>query len=349
MTKEFRREFQEYREKYWPAVAEVVDRAVVDAGLEGTTLASMIAYQMNSGGKRLRAVLPLMMAEALGRSPVELVPFGAACELIHNATLVHDDLQDGDRTRRGEPAVWVKYGAAQAINLGDGLLYLAPRCLEYLEIEDSLRWSVTMEVLQQVLQVIDGQEREFALDFETATVNDYERMVEGKTSGLFAVPLVGAARIGGADEAMVTGLAEACGHLGGLFQIQDDVLDLYGEKGRETPGGDLREGKISALVLAFREIADGDDRARLGRLVNSDREAVEESEVQWAIEAFRSQGALQSVLEAIETRRQRARSVEGLDDYPKVRQFVDSMAELFLAPIAHLINESESNIPREGR
>ena len=100
---------QEHLEAILEAIAQTFAREV---GAQ-STLAQMTTYHMRTGGKRLRALLPLAVAERMGRPPAELIPFGAACELLHNATLVHDDLQDGDRVRRGEQAVWVRYGAAQ--------------------------------------------------------------------------------------------------------------------------------------------------------------------------------------------------------------------------------------------
>ena len=101
-------------------IREVVGEAVPP----DSTLVGMLSYHMGTGGKRLRALLPLAVADALEAQPAQLVPFGAACELLHNATLVHDDLQDGDEMRRDQEAVWKRYGAAQAINLGDAMLYL---------------------------------------------------------------------------------------------------------------------------------------------------------------------------------------------------------------------------------
>ena len=325
--------FLRLRQRYEGAIEETIQRAVAQAELEGTSLEAMLQYHMGTGGKRLRAVLPMMVARALRVDPEEVIGFGAACELIHNATLVHDDLQDGDRCRRGESTVWVRFGEAQAINLGDAMLYLAPLCLDDVAAQDELRWAVGREIFTQVLRVIDGQQREFELSFSSARWPEYERMVEGKTSGLFALPLVGTARLCGAEAAVAKALEAAAGHLGVLFQMQDDVLDLYGEKGREQRGGDIREGKISALVVAFCEEAPAEEVARLREIIEADRDETGADDVAWAIEAFRRRGALAAVLEAIDERRRRAVGGAGLEEREGLRELIEGLADLFLEPI----------------
>ncbi len=329
--------FRRYADEYRQELTDVIARAVDDAELVGTSLQEMLDYQMSTGGKRLRALLPLMVADALDEPPDRVLPFGAACELIHNATLIHDDLQDGDRLRRGQPAIWVRYGSSPAINLGDALLYLAPLCLEYADVEEGLRWQVASMIFRQVLGVVDGQEREFALDATTATHDDYVKMVVGKTGGLFCLPIVGAARLCGASEAIVEALQLVSRELGVLFQIQDDIVDLYGEKGRECRGGDLREGKISALVIAFGSRAPSSEVQRLHQILEAGRDETTEDDVAWAIEQFRRRGALSSALENIAGCRRRALAVQGLGDHQELRDLIDGLVDLFLKPIEHLL------------
>ncbi len=332
MGQQIRQQFLDYRQQFWPPIVDLIDGVIRQAGLSETTLAQMVDYQLSTGGKRLRAVLPLMVAEALDLPPETVLPFGAACELIHNATLVHDDLQDGDRLRRGKEAVWVAYGQAEAINLGDALLYLAPLCLKHLDVDGQRRWQVSQLIYEQVLQVIDGQQQEFELTL-AAGQQGYRRMVTGKTSGLFALPMMGAARLCGADQSLIDALGQACRHMGVLFQIQDDVLDLYGEKGREAPGGDLQEGKVSALVVAFSGLASADDLARLTALLEAPRHETDPAEIQWAIDAFRQQGALAAALEEIEELRQKALAAENLERFPALQGLIDGMIDLFVEPI----------------
>jgi geranylgeranyl diphosphate synthase type I len=103
----------------------------------------MVQDHLASGGKRLRASLALCATRALGGSPCAGVAWAAACEMLHNASLVHDDLQDGDTLRRGQPTVWSRYGAAQAVNVGDLMLMLPFLALEHGPIDDGVRWRLS--------------------------------------------------------------------------------------------------------------------------------------------------------------------------------------------------------------
>src|SRR5690606_5165969 len=131
--------------------------------------------------------------------------------------LVHDDLQDGDMVRRGRMTVWNRYGVPQAINLGDAMFYFAVLLCQRLDVPAARREAMSRRLLVETLRVIDGQEREFMMkDQEGLTLDDYFTMVEGKTSGLFALPMAGAAELCGADERQLADLAEASRHLGVL-------------------------------------------------------------------------------------------------------------------------------------
>ncbi|MFU8807161.1 MAG: polyprenyl synthetase family protein, partial [Bradymonadaceae bacterium] len=286
------------------AVFARIEAAIARSFEEDSSIPEMLVYHFGTGGKRLRALLPLMVAEALDCDPEGLVAFGAACEMIHNATLVHDDLQDGDRLRRGEEAIWVRYGAARAINLGDAMLYLGDVLIEDLDVDPGTHLSVLARVSRNMLRVIDGQEREFLLKEEAAPdLNAYFRMVQGKTSGLFALPIAGAALICGAPDELVEGLERVSGHLGIIFQIQDDILDLYGDKGREQAGGDIYEGKISALVAHFLTEAPTDEARWLRTLLSTPREDVDPTDVTLAIGRLREAGSLAFAFHEIERRK----------------------------------------------
>ncbi len=326
-----------YRRRWMTPMRELIDEVVVEEGLDETPLKEMIDYQWESGGKRIRALVPLMVAETMDQEPRELVGFGAACELIHNATLVHDDLQDGDRWRRGEPAVWSVYGEARAINLGDAMLYMAPLCLGKVEASEELRWRVSQRMSRYVLEVIAGQEREFALTVEGASWSAYEAMVKGKTSGLMALPVVGAAELCGASGVLLEVLEEMAAELGLLFQIQDDILDLYGEKGRQKVGGDIREGKVSALVVSYLEANPAPREAqRLQACLAAPRDETPQDEVEWARQLFREQGALEKSLDAIEACRQQvAQKGEQLSpEAPQLAALMEGLSEVFLKPIS---------------
>lgn len=279
---------------------------VEDFSPDGSTLVEMTAFHLGTGGKRLRALLPLAVATAHEEDLERFLPFACACELLHNATLVHDDLQDGDEIRRGEPTIWVKFGKPQAINLGDALLYYAIAAVSNLEFPSEKKQTVIRRFVRNSLYVIDGQEREFGLQTdESAKIDDYFRMVEGKTSGLFALPFAGAAELCGSDEETITDVEKASRDLGVAFQIQDDVLDIFGDKGRERRGSDIAEGKRSAL--AMHALWNADEKDWLRELLNTDRDQVSDDDIAKATAIFRDAGSLEFALDEIDRRCESAR------------------------------------------
>ena len=333
--------FQALRDRHLEGILALIQDTARDAG--GESLGDMTAYHFETGGKRLRALLPLLIAEGLDRDPARLVPFGAACEMLHNATLVHDDLQDGDEVRRGRPTVWKQYGIPQAINVGDAMFYYTLMLAQQLEAPAPLREAAARRILFETLRVIDGQEREFQLKLiDPLTLDDYYKMVEGKTSGLFALPMAGAAEIVGAPSDVVDGLTEAARHLGVLFQIQDDVLDLYGDKGRDFRGSDIAEGKRSALVVHALENAEPDGRAWLLSVLDRDRSETTEQDVDDVMTMFDRTGSLRYALDELGRRRQGAISaVERLGQL-ELTELVSGLCDLFLAPIQPLLDDTDS-------
>ena len=323
---------------FLPAIEAVLAEVPAATCPAGSTLPRMCAYHLGTGGKRIRALVPLLVAEDLGADPAALVPFGAACEMLHNATLVHDDLQDGDEVRRGQPTVWRHFGRAQAVNLGDAMFYFAVLCVERLEVEPERRAAVSRLLLVETLRVIDGQEREFGMKGAVFPGMDaYVRMVEGKTSGLFALPMRGAALLCGAPPEVEAALGEAARHLGVLFQIQDDVLDLYGEKGRGERGSDLAEGKRSALAVHAMAHAGAADAAWLAELLDAPREAFAPADADRAAALFRAAGSLAFALDRIEERR--ALATAALAPWPALAALAGGLCDLSLQPIRGVLAE----------
>ncbi len=259
-------------------------------------LSAMALEHLNTGGKYVRSRLALKAAHALGVAYEECVGWAAACELAHNATLVHDDLQDGDTHRRGKLTVWKQHGAVQAINVGDMLLMVP-----YSVLQQGCSCAEKQALLSRVMshgmvEVIKGQALEYA-HTQKGDVSraGYEAAVRGKTGALFALPVEGAAVLAGCTEEQVRTYVKCFGVLGLLFQMQDDVLDLYGDKGRDKKGMDLAEGKISALVVEHCE-QHPQDTDRLKRVLALPREATPEEEVSFFMGEFEKKGTLESVL-----------------------------------------------------
>lgn len=220
-------------------------------------LTAMCRDQLASGGKRLRALLtPAIVAAAGGPVPAARV-FGAAVELIHNGTLVHDDIQDGDTLRRGRPTLWTQFGVPQGINAGDALLMGAVAgVLRAPEIADPLKAPLGALLAEALCETIRGQVADLALrDLPQPSLTDIASVHLAKTGPLFSACFVGAVRLlqrGAEAEKAAYVLGR---EIGLAFQIRDDLLDLLGTKGRGDAGADLREGKPTWPVLvALRDV-----------------------------------------------------------------------------------------------
>ena len=234
-----------------------LDQAAPAAGQ--SAMQAMAAQQFSSGGKRLRGLLtPAIVAAA--RGPVDAaVALGASIECIHNGTLVHDDIQDGDRLRRGQPTLWTLHGIPQAINAGDALL-IAPlaHVLAAPAIEASLRAPLAALLAEALLETIRGQVADIALrELERPTLDDISAVHIAKTGPLFGACFAGAALLLGLGAQQVQA-AHALGRdIGLAFQVRDDLLDVLGQKGRGLAGADLREGKWTFPVLLALQGAEG--------------------------------------------------------------------------------------------
>jgi geranylgeranyl diphosphate synthase type I len=296
-------------------------------------LAEIARQHLASGGKQFRARLVLGAAAALDLPASEAVPFAAACELLHNASLVHDDLQDGDTVRRGRPAVWAEHGMAQAVNAGDLLLMLPTLALDGEAYAPELRWALARSLARRAARTACGQ----ALELEMARSTrwawaDYVQAAAGKTGQLFALPIEGAALIAGFDAGLAEALGDAAVPLGVLFQIRDDILDLYGDKGRGARGNDIREGKVSALVLAHLARRPEEADAVLETLRKS-REETADTEVSALAARMIGSGALAALIEQAEGYRVRIADTAVLARVPRLASVVNRMAEQLMEPL----------------
>jgi geranylgeranyl diphosphate synthase type I len=214
------------------------------------------------GGKRMRPSLCLWAAAACGADPVRALPVAAAIELIHNFTLVHDDIQDGDLLRRGRPTVWSIWGQAQGINAGDGLFALALRAA-------LVQPAAARAVLDATIEVIEGQ----CLDLQQegkleGSLPAYLRLVEAKTGALLGASLEAGAVVAGALPEVCAKLRQAGRLLGIAFQLRDDWLGVWGdpELTGKSRDGDLQRRKLGYPVVAAHSAADDGRRQLLEQL-----------------------------------------------------------------------------------
>ena len=218
--------------------------------------------QSNSG-KALRPALCLFSCEAAGGNYRQALPAAAALELVHNFSLIHDDIQDDDKERRHRPTVWAVWGKPQAINAGTAMRILANSALVRLR-EDGIppaRQLILGELLDEVsLKLIEGQYLDIGYeDRFDIKVCDYLTMITGKTAALISGSMEIGAFIGTTDAAVVRSYAEAGRYLGLAFQIRDDVLGIWGkqEETGKPSGNDIRRKKKSYPVVFALENSTG--------------------------------------------------------------------------------------------
>jgi geranylgeranyl diphosphate synthase type I len=323
------------------AMADERELAAVEALMKSLcsapgTAGPMAVEHLATGGKRLRARLALAASEALDVPRATAVGWAAACELLHNGTLVHDDLQDGDRQRRGHPTVWVRHGAAQAINVGDLMLVLPYEAVAAVPAPDAMRWSLALALGSRTAAVVRGQADEQSLTGRGAIAwDEYERSAVGKTSALFELPVLGAALLAGKTTPEAEGLSAPFSDLGILFQMQDDVLDLYGDKGRGLVGSDLYEGKVSCLVVEHLARHPG-EAAELLALLRAPREETPAAGVERFVERFRTGGALAAVLARLEGLRAGIEGHAALATEPRLLALAKELVETVLEPIRNV-------------
>ena len=315
------------------AVESLMVRLLVGERLE--KLGAIGQEHLATGGRRFRARLALSTVEALGGARERAVAWAAACELLHNATLIHDDLQDGDEIRRGHPAVWARHGFVQAINAGDLLLMLPYRAVDSAPVSGDVKWILAHALARHAEAVVRGQsaEQELVTGPHLAW-EDYLQASMGKTSALFSLPVFGAAILAGCPQAEAEELAGAFGTLGVVFQMQDDILDLYGDKGRGEQGSDLKEGKVSALVVEHLRLHPR-DRAWLLDLLTTPREYTTSQQVAEARRRFLEQGALDGVWARILALEAQATQSPALQSHPEVAAVAHDLVAEALRPVIH--------------
>jgi geranylgeranyl diphosphate synthase type I len=255
---------EQLTEKYLPAIEEDLRQAIArvkQPGLE--TMHFMLAYHMGwegedagpeARGKRVRPLLVILSSTAAGGKWRSALPAAAAVELVHNFSLVHDDIQDQSPLRRGRPTLWTRWGAPQAINAGDTLFALAFITLQRLEetVSPQAALQSAQILLEACLTLTKGQYLDLSYEGRgDLTLDDYWPMVSGKTAALLsACTELGA--LAAQVEPEIRAAYQHFGHLLGLaFQAQDDLLGIWGDAALtgKSAESDLLSGKKSLPVL----------------------------------------------------------------------------------------------------
>lgn len=297
------------------------------------TGARMIHEHLATGGKRLRARLALSSCQALGGPADQAVDWAAAVELLHNASLVHDDIQDADRMRRGKLSLWARYGSAQAMNAGDLLLMLPFRAVDRYPADQQ---AALVQILAQYAELTArGQICEQALTGSSRSAwswGDYFGAVSGKTGTLFALPVRGAAELAGIAPLEASNIAKAFNSIGVLYQLQDDLLDLFDAKGRGSRGSDIYEGRLTAVILTHLDLHP-EDAGEIFEVLAKPRDQTRVEEVSQTIDRFIEKGAVRQLLKRIDLLASELLASDALRVSPDIRTVAQELVARVLAPL----------------
>jgi len=216
-----------------------------------------------NAGKRLRPLLLVRCAEALGGATETAAPAAAAVELLHNFTLVHDDIQDESSHRRHRETIWHRWGTAQAINVGDALFAVAHAGLYSLaepphDLPAARVLAIARDFEQVALRIVEGQYLDLAHEGEWGGgVARYLAMIERKTAAILDFAARAGAMLAGADEETAARFGRFGLALGLAFQVRDDILGIWGapEVTGKPAADDLRRRKQSLPIVALDEVA----------------------------------------------------------------------------------------------
>ncbi len=247
-----------------------------------------VNYILQIGGKRLRPALVLAAHYLFDEHYTKSLSAALAIEVFHNFTLVHDDIMDAAPIRRGMATVHQKYGLSTGILAGDVMMILAYEYL--LEVQTPKSLQVLKAFNRMAIQVCEGQQMDMV--FETKgnlDIEDYLKMIEYKTAALVATSLEIGALLGGADDDEARLLYEFGRNLGIAFQLQDDILDAFGDPAKvgKKPGGDIAQNKKTYLYLKALELASPPKGEELRKYFTTGHNIEEAEKIETVLSIFR--------------------------------------------------------------
>jgi len=260
-----------------------------------------LKYILSGGGKRIRPVLLMFSCEAVGGNYSDTVDAAVSVEMLHNFTLIHDDIMDNADKRRGKETIHKKWDRDVAILSGDALLGLAYNTLLKTK-SDNIR-KITQAFTEGIIEVCEGQgfDKEFEIK-KNVSLEEYLMMINKKTSQLLVSCVRMGALIGNAIENSIKCLVNYAENIGLAFQIQDDLLDITADETKfgKKIGGDLREGKKTYLLLkALDVVKEKKDKVILESIITN-KGLQNDAEILKVKEIYEKYGIIESAKNEIE-------------------------------------------------
>ncbi len=283
----------EILERYKGVVEAELERHIPRKGEPHDFYAS-IWDLLDRGGKRFRPAMTFLACECVGGKREDALQAATAVELLHNMTLVHDDIEDKSELRRGKPCIHRIYGVPTAINAGDAMLIKVFEIANSSKLPPERCLRLVEQVANRSFQITWGQAFEFSMwNRRNFTEEDVIRLLRHKTGALTALSTESGAIAGGATQEQLEALGEFGETVGIAFQVIDDILNLTGDEkeyGKEI-GGDIREGKRTLMAAHLLRTAKAADRKMFLRLLGKDR--ITRAEVRRAIGLYAKYGSIE--------------------------------------------------------
>ncbi|HKZ94150.1 MAG TPA: polyprenyl synthetase family protein [Candidatus Bathyarchaeia archaeon] len=282
--------------------------AKLASGLTQLSLHPHVDYALLSNGKRLRPLLVILSAESVGGKRNNVMHLASAFELMHTATLVHDDIIDGDESRRGIPAVHKRWSVNEAILAGDALIALAVRlAAEYGE-------TILKTVAQSALELCDGEHRDITSSLKAATRQQYYKRIKEKSASLFRSSTYCGALAGGGNPTETKELSAFGENFGIAYQLKDDLLDWT--RNGNLFLNDLRNGRTSLPIIHYYVTCSSSQKKHLENMLDpliEKKESTEKDEAEELRQVLKQAGSFNYCEKQI-------------DEY--LRQAVDSISDL---------------------